>query len=150
MSKRLPELIGIEDPRAVKQMLENVATKVEEGKYLRDLAQEELDVQRETFVNNSIQISTLLDELDEIKASYKNKLKPLKDENRLLQQSIKMRKEEVQGVLYHVANEEDGMMETYDELGYLIGSRRLTPAEKSQTQGRLFVAHGAARTGTDN
>lgn len=105
--------------------------------YLRDLTQEELDNKRETLVDNLIKASNLEDELDEIKDGFKTKMKPLKDANKILQQEVKTRKEQVSGNLYHMANHEDGMMETYDENGDLVSTRRLRPEEK---QARLFVA----------
>lgn len=117
------------------QLLRDHADQIEVTKYLKDLTQEELDVKREQLSDNLVKLSEWEDELTDIKDGYKVKMKPKKDENRELLQQIKTRKEEVEGTVFHLANHEDGMMETYDENGELIGSRRLRPEEK---QPKLF------------
>lgn len=117
------------------QMLKDHCDSMEETKYFKDLTPEELDVKRETFVDNSIALSTLEDELTAYKESYKNQMKPLKDTNKALQTEIKMRKENVEGVLFHIADQAAGIMETYDEKGEFVSSRRLRPDEK---QTKLF------------
>jgi len=119
------------------RLLQENCDKQETTTYMRDLTQEELDLKRETLVDNLIKTSNLEDELDEIKEGFKAKIKPLKAANKMLQQEVKTKKESVNGTIFHMANHDDGMMETYDDQGYLIGSRRLRPDEK---QARLFVA----------
>lgn len=117
------------------QMLKDHCDSMEETKYFKDLTPDELDVKRETFVDNSITLSTLEDELTAYKESYKNQMKPLKDTNKALQTQIKMRKENIEGVLFHIADQVAGIMETYDEFGEFVSSRRLRPDEK---QTKLF------------
>lgn len=117
------------------QMLKEHCDSMEETKYFKDLTPDELDVKRETFVDNSITLSTLEDELTAYKESYKNQMKPLKDTNKALQTQIKMRKENIEGVLFHIADQVAGIMETYDEFGEFVSSRRLRPDEK---QTKLF------------
>lgn len=117
------------------QMLKDHCDSMEETKYFKDLTPDELDVKRETFVDNSITLSTLEDELNAYKESYKNQMKPLKDNNKALQTQIKMRKENIEGVLFHIADQAVGIMETYDEFGEFVSSRRLRPDEK---QTKLF------------
>lgn len=121
--------------------LRNNADKIEETTYEKELTHEELDSKRETFVDNSIKISNLEEELDEQKARYKSRIDPIKKDNKILQQEVKTKKQKVKGTLFHMANHADGMMETYDESGELVASRRLRPDEK---QGRLYIANPAA------
>lgn len=123
------------------QMMRNHADKVEETTYEKELTQEELDAKREMFVDNSIQVSNLEDELNAYKASYKGKMEPLKQINKVLQQEVKTKRQRVKGTLFHMANHETSYMEVYDETGELVSSRRLRPDEK---QARLFVAKPAA------
>jgi hypothetical protein len=110
--------------------LRNNADKIESTTYEKELTQEELDAKREQFVDNSIDISKLEDELAEKKKEYKNKIEPIKLINRGLQREVKTKKKEVKGQLFHMANHSDSMMETYDETGELVSSRRLRPDEK--------------------
>src|SRR5688572_2084635 len=97
------------------QILRNHADKVEETTYEKDLTQEELDAKREMFVDNSIQVSTLEDELNEEKSKYKGKIDPLKLINKTLQQEVKTKKQKVKGTLFHMANHDTSFMETYNE-----------------------------------
>lgn len=118
------------------RVLRDTADKMEETCYERELSADELDAKREKFVDNSIKISSLEDELNEKKAEYKNKIEPVKLENKTLQYEVKTKKTKVKGTLFHLANHEDGMMETYDHSGELISSRRLRPDER---QARLYI-----------
>lgn len=118
------------------RVLRDTADKMEETSYERELSPDELDSKREKFVDNSIKISSLEDELNEKKTEFKNKIEPVKLENKTLQYEVKTKKTKVKGTLFHLANHEDGMMETYDHSGEMIGSRRLRPDER---QARLYI-----------
>ncbi len=123
------------------QIMRNHADQIEETSYEKELTPEELDAKREEFVDNSIKVSTLEDELNEVKATYKGKIEPVKLHNKILQKEVKTKKQKVKGTLFHMANQDTGYMETYEESGEMISSRRLRPDEK---QARLFVAKPAA------
>lgn len=131
----------ITDPVERLELLKQNADKAEKTTYYRELTQDELDSKREQFVDNAIRVSSLEDELTDYKEKYKALIKPHKDENSVLQVEIKTGKAEVNGTLFHMANHSEGYMETYDENGEMVQSRRLRPDEK---QGRLFVAAKAA------
>ena len=118
------------DPEERINVLRNNADKIEQTDYEKELTEEELIAKREEFVDNSIDVSKLEDELAEKKKEYKNKIEPIKLVNRSLQKEIKTKKRWVKGQLFHMANHTDSMMETYDETGELVSSRRLRPDEK--------------------
>jgi uncharacterized coiled-coil DUF342 family protein len=109
--------------------------------YYKDLNDEDLDQKREELTANFIEISQHDDELDEAKAIYKAKAQPLKDANKELLNEVKTRKSMLKGMVYNIANHDDGMMETFNEQGQMIGSRRLKPEEKQQ---KLFPLKKAA------
>lgn len=111
-------------------ILRNNADKVEQTDYEKELTEEELIAKREEFVDNSIDVSKLEDELAEKKKEYKNKIEPIKLVNRSLQKEIKTKKRWVKGQLFYMADHVNGMMETWDESGELVSSRRLRPDEK--------------------
>jgi len=118
------------------------ADKIEENaSYERELTEDELNTKREQFVDNSITVSKLEDELNAVKKAYKGKIEPLKTTNRGLQYEIKSKRTTEKGTLYHMANQESGYMETYNEAGELIGKRRLRPDER---QTRLYIPGKAA------
>jgi hypothetical protein len=124
------------------QALKNHADKIEENaSYERDLTDDELDAKRELFVDNSIAVSKLEDELNAYKKAYKGKIEPIKIVNKGLQFEIKTKRAMEKGTLYHLANQDSSYMETYNENGELIGKRRLRPDEK---QTRLYIPPRAA------
>ena len=120
--------------------LRNHCDKSEQTTYYRDLSGDEIDAKCAKLVDNLIQVSGFEEELDTIKEEFKDKIKPLTTANKKLQVEVKTRKEQVEGTLFHIANYDDGMMETYDEDGQLLQTRRLRPDEK---QAKLFIAQAA-------
>lgn len=121
------------------QLLADNCDDRDETSYMKVLTQEELDIKRETLAENMITFYGLEEELKEIKEGFKLKMDPLKDANREICSQVKTGKEEVKGILFHFADHEESVMNTYDERGEFVQSRRLKPEEK---QGKLFIAHG--------
>jgi hypothetical protein len=134
----MPDATAAERLQALKNNADNIE---ENASYERDLTDEELDAKRETFVDNSINVSKLEDELNAYKKAYKGKIEPIKIINKGLQFEIKTKRTTEKGTLYHLANQESGYMETYNEAGELIGKRRLRPEER---QTRLYIPGRAA------
>jgi hypothetical protein len=126
------------------QLLRDNCASCETTTYLKDLAQEEVDVKNQQVSSNCIKVFELEEELKKIKSDYKDRMEPLKDQTRELCQQVKTGQEEVKGMLFYFPDHEAGMMNVYDEVGEFVSMRRLLPEEK---QARLFIAHG--RTGTD-
>lgn len=124
-----PELSQGERLRAMRDN----ADKVEETQYYVPLTQEALDAKREMLTDNLIRVSQLEDELSTIKDRFKQQIDPIKKTNKTLLVEVKTKQELREGQLFHFANHVDGMMETYDEMGVLISSRRLRPDEKQTT-----------------
>lgn len=116
-------------------ILQENAAKVEQTAYQKNLSADELAARREDLADNCIKLNALDDELKEIKDDFKLKIDPLKTKNKTLLTEIKTKQTTIDGTLFHMANHEDGMMETYDQEGMLIGTRRLRPEEK---QGTIF------------
>ncbi len=110
-------------------MQENAA-KVEVTTYQKVLTADELSARREDFVDNCEKLGKLEDELKEIKDDFKLRTDPLSKANKKLLTEIKTKQTSVDGTLYLMANHEDGMMETYDNDGFLVSTRRLRPEEK--------------------
>lgn len=134
----MPEVV---DPKQKLQLLVDNCDASEETTYYRDLDQDELDNRREQLVDNLTKISSAEDELSKHKQAFKVLADPLKLENKTLLVEVKTRKAEVSGRLFHIFNQDDGMRETYDEAGDLVGTRRLLPNER---QMRLAAIHKAA------
>ena len=117
------------------QVLIDTADQIEHTTYYRDLTDDDLVVKRESYVLNSIEIAKHQAELDHAKTVFKAATKPIKAENEILLDQVQTKKELISGSLYHIADHENSLMNTYDEKGEFISSRRLKPSEK---QGRLL------------
>lgn len=129
-------LIPAEMPvEARRQILRDHADSLEDTKYQKPLSTDVLDVKRELLTDNAILLSQYDDELTQIRKDFKVKMEPLRRENKELLAQIKTRQETVEGRLYHLANHTTGFMETYDDDGVLVSTRRLRPDEK---QAQIF------------
>lgn len=110
--------------------LQAMAFETEETKYSKNLTQDELDERRERLTENYIKFSDLESEKKRVTEEIKAKQKPLQVDNVELLQTLKNKSERVEGVLYHVDDQDEGMMHSFDADGELISSRRLRPDEK--------------------
>ncbi|MFC7347272.1 hypothetical protein ACFQO9_11140 [Chryseobacterium zhengzhouense] len=115
--------------------LQAMAYSTEETSYFKILTQEELDERRETLTENVIKISDLEFEKKQLTEEIKAKQKPMQVQNLEIMQTLKTKSEKIEGVLYHVDDQEAGMMYSYDVNGDFISSRRLKPNER---QGSMF------------
>lgn len=111
------------------EMLEANAEKVEEMTYQRALSPEELEKIRIEFAQTIIEVSTMEDKLKMIVDEHKSAIKPKRATGMQLLGQIKTKHREVKETVYHLADRETGMMCTYNKVGELIFSRRLTPEE---------------------
>lgn len=137
MKKFMPEM----DPKQRIQLLRDNCDSQEQTTYYRDLTNDELDVKREQMLENLIKLNQWEEDLNQVKAGHKMKSTPIKDENKVLLVEVKTRKQQIHGTLYNIADHENGIMETYDEQGEFVSSRRLRPDEK---QGSMFSLKKAA------
>lgn len=137
MKTFMPDL----EPKQRLQLLKDNCDSQEETTYYKDLSSEDLDIKREQLSDNLIRLSEHEDVLDVAKAEYKSKSTPLKQANKLLLEEVKTRKQQITGMLYNIADQENSVMETYDENGEFVSSRRLRPNEKQQ---RLFPLNKAS------
>lgn len=122
-------------PSERRNILQQNADGVEETTYQKPLTEEELTERKNVLTKNSIELFDLEEQKKEAVKVYKDKIDPLKKDNSKLLSEIRTGQVSATGLIFHMANFEDGMMETYDSDGYMIASRRLKPNEK---QGNLL------------
>jgi hypothetical protein len=115
------------------QMLQNNADNILKGEvYQRPLSEEEIEKFNSEYVQGNIVFAKLEDELDEIKESYKVKMKPVKETNRMLLQMLKTKQEEVVDDLFEMFDHERGIATIYNSQGQFISSRRMRTEEKQK------------------
>lgn len=127
-----------------KLILEQNADSVEQTTYLKPLTEDEILGKKDILTDNSIRLFDIEEDKKEAMKVYKDKIDPLKKENNLLLSEIRTGQAKVAGILYHMANHDEGYMETYDENGELIQSRKLRPDEKQKT-----ILYSVGKTGTN-
>jgi hypothetical protein len=110
--------------------LQAMAFSTENTKYFKELSQEELDLKRETLTDNEIKLSRLETEKKKFVADIKKKVDPIIKEKSSLITAIETRHEEIEGVLYHIDDQDKGFMFSFDANGEFISSRRLKPDER--------------------
>lgn len=115
------------------QNLQAMAHSIEETTYYKQLTAEELEIRQEQFVSHTLKINELEGKKKAFVLSVTNEQKPLKAESGALLQTLKTKTEEIDGVIYHIDDQDAGMMNTYDEEGILLSSRRLRPDEKQSS-----------------
>lgn len=126
MKKFHPEL----DDKERLIILQDTAVKVEDAQYQKQLTFDELALRNEQLATNCILLSQKEDELNQIKLVYKTETDPVKLHNKTILTEIKTKQTTVKGLLYHIANYDENMMEVYDHNFELVESRRLRPDEK--------------------
>lgn len=113
-----------------KSLLESEAIAIEEGKYEKPLTADELAYFKDELAQNSINQAVILDELKEIKDSYKERLKPIVEKISEAITAVKYKSVTKEGRLYKLADFDDQMIHKVDELGNVIHSRKMLPEER--------------------
>lgn len=118
-------------PSELKDLLQTHAQGVMEGDYYRSLTEDEIELRRACYTENCIKVADLEAGKKEAVEEFKGQIKPLTATNIILLDEIKTRQFKDKGVLYDIANHDDGVMETYNDRGEFIKSRRLRPEERA-------------------
>lgn len=133
--KLFDETIPLEER---KDNLEGICSSVEERTYHKPLTEEEAQEYKDLLTQTAIKQSLVQKEYDEVKAEFKDRLSPLKDQFSHYCDVLKNNGIPTTGKVYLVADAEENMMGYYDEKGVLISSRRLMPNER---QNNLFISN---------
>lgn len=122
-----------ESEYGVKQLLESHCDAIEERPYFRKFEPEERVEVSEEFISKSVELERVDAEFDDVKARFKEKLKPLKEVTSKLRTELKNNGREEYGNIYMIADHENGLMNSYTQQGILVNSRKLKATEKQFT-----------------
>lgn len=125
-------------PEQIKAMLTDHCTSKEDTTYYVDLSEQDLVERHQDLSENLIRLNEKEEELKTIKDDFKEVMQPMKIKQKELLTAIHIKKEIVEGTLFSVANQDDGVMERYTETGEFYDSRRLKPEER-QMRAALFI-----------
>lgn len=118
---------------------------VEKITYSKSFSSEELAEQRENLTDLSIKIADIEKELEEAKRTYKEMLKPLKEEKAVAIDNLRKKAQVVTEECCKFFDPDSKMIGYYNNEGKLVSSR---PAFPDEMQLNLFRINSS--TGTDN
>lgn len=119
-----------------KLVLQSEAIAIIEGKYVKPLGMEELAYYKDMLAEKSILQATILDELKDVKDTFKARLEPVAQEIKRSLSAVKFKQIECDGLLYRMADYDEKMIHQVDENGNIISSRQMLPEER---QRNLFL-----------
>ena len=129
------------------QILRDSCDQIVERSYTQKFDQEEINERRADLVSASIRVADLEQELAEIRADYKGKIKPLQERISKLRDELKAGGEYVKGDCFKFVDEDEKMVGFYTPTGYLLDQRAMTQEER---QRNVFRAIRNEKTGTDD
>ncbi len=148
MSKkeRVPEIMLADDPMETReQIMRDSCDQIVEKFYTRKFSDQEIQGKRAEYCEVGMEVSALQQELKEINADLKGKIKPLMERQGSILDEIKQGGEQMKGDCFKFIFTELGKVGFYDTNGYLVESRDMTPEERQRT-----MFQEIRKTGTDN
>jgi len=127
------------------QILRDSCDQIVERSYTRKFDQMEINDRRADLANVTIQIADLEQELAEIRAEFKGKIKPLCERVCKIRDELKAGGEWMKGDCFKIVDEDEGMVGFYSPEGYLLEQRPMTQEERQRN-----VFRALRKTGTDN
>ena len=125
------------------EILRNSCDQILERSYTRKFDQEEINERRSELANVIIQIADWEQELAEVRADYKGKIKPLQERVSKLRDELKVGGDWIKGDCFKFVDEDEGKVGIYSPEGYLLEQRPMTQDERQRNVFR------ALRTGTE-
>ena len=125
------------------EILRNSCDQILERSYTRKFDQDEINERRSELANVTIQIADLEQELAEVRADYKGKIKPLQERVSKLRDELKVGGDWIKGDCFKFVDEDEGKVGIYSPEGYLLEQRPMTQDERQRNVFR------AIRTGTE-
>lgn len=132
------------------QILRDSCDQIVERSYTRRFDQQEINERRASLANVSIQIADLEQELAEIRADYKGRIKPLQERIVKLRDELKAGGDWVKGDCFKFVFEDEGMVGFYSPEGHLLEACPMTQEEKQKNVFRMIRETSVEKTGTDN
>ena len=123
-----------------KTILEGEAYSVEEQDYMRPLDEAELSTLKNDLAQAMVQKGFMDNEFDEIKADFKERLKPIQATIKTGVMCLTSRMRNERGKVYLIQDHENRMMHTVTSEGVVLNSRPLKPEERQIMIGQTKTA----------
>ena len=132
-------------PKEIEENLEANCDGMEEFEYVEDLSADEIAEHERQFTQHSIKYSKEEEALKVLKAEFKAKMDPIRDEKKRLLDIIRIGGVQVSEPCYKWVDREDKMVGFYSKKGKLVHSRPANKQELSQ-----LTISGSLRNGTND
>lgn len=144
----MQDLMFAEEPvESREQILRDNCDQIVERSYTRKFEQHEVNERREELEQVSIKVQELEEELSQMRADIKGRIKPLLERRSRLLDELKARGEWVKGDCFKFVDVEEGKTAFYSPEGYKLEERPITPEERNRT---VFQAVRSIKTGTND
>lgn len=125
------------------QYLQDNCDSIEKIGYTRRFTADEMNQKKECLANLSIEINDIEEEKAEAMSAFKERLKPLTEDKKVILDEIKKKSEYVEKECCKFIDHDNKMVGYYNELGELVSSRPIMPQEMQKTIFRI-------KTGTED
>ena len=112
------------------ELLKENAMAAEETTYTRPLSEEEIRFYKDQLADNSIRQSEMLEERNNEKKAFADKLKPVQTKISQALKATKYKAIDCKGVLYHLDDQDEQKIYTVDADGNVINIRTMLPHER--------------------
>lgn len=129
---------SLSTPERITALRENAVEKYNKN-VIRHYSEEELADMKHKLSDEDIRIADAEQEKKDMTKEINGRIKAYKSSHSHLLKGIRNKYWESNEEVYDLDNQDTGHMETYDVDGNLIGTRRLTPAEKQTRTFNLDV-----------
>ena len=126
------------------QILRDSCDQIVEKFYTRKFGSAEMASKRAECCEVAMQRNALAQELKEVTADLKGKIKPLDERHAAILDEIRAGGEQFKGDTFKFVDEDEQKVGFYDVNGYLVEERDMTPEERQRT-----VFQAIRRTGTE-
>ena len=120
-------------PEELKDNLESLCVSSQESIIRRELSHEERTMFQQELAKSSIDLAIKNENFDQIKQDHKTETQPIKLDISEFIKNLRTNSIEEEGMIYDIANQESGNMESYDTKGNLIQMRPLLPEERQRS-----------------
>ena len=128
-SRILPEL-ETTAPEDRLRLLKDNCEKTEQFNYSKPYEASEMVVIKDRYSQNGIEVQSVEEQKKQANEEFSTVLKPLKEEQKELLESIKHKAKVVTETVYLMPDHDTGDMNYCNALGEVVYSRKLMPAEK--------------------
>lgn len=119
-----------EPPEVRLQLMKDNCYNAEEIKQKRFFSEDEKNKLKDDITNDALRSSEIEDQIKSLTQPLKEELKSIKSLMRVRLTDVRKGYEDIEATVYCFDDQEEGMMNSYDENGTLVSSRKLYPSER--------------------